>query len=116
MPYTVQEYFDLPEIHLPWHGETMDVTLSELNGHCAKCDGSLDGVKGRIYELGECVEINFAGICQCCRVVTTCRMRWYPKQHRVMFPKNGNWISLETKFSILRTVWMWIRGRVKRCN
>jgi hypothetical protein len=67
----ISEYDKMEELSLPYRSE-FGLVISELNGHCIKCDRKLTALKSRINEYTQCVELHMTGICEHCKLVVEC--------------------------------------------
>jgi hypothetical protein len=96
--FTKDEYFASPALALPFQAETIDFTLTELEGECAECGKPVADLRGRVNEYAGsgCIDIRFGGICRTCRLLTPFHFRWYPEQKRVLHKDGHKWVAYQT--------------------
>jgi hypothetical protein len=80
-------------------------TITELAGECCDCGGPLKELRGEVREYGNCSDLRFAGRCEPCKTIVTCRFRRY-QDGRFEQERDGNWqlmgiVTLKTRLQKL---------------
>jgi hypothetical protein len=77
--------------------------VTELVSLCSMCGSRLEALRGEVKEYENCSDIKFAGVCQSCHQLVTCRFRRY-RDGRIEEERDGRWTMLN------RSNW-WTRFR-----
>ena len=97
---TIEEYEKMAPMELPYYAENSDVTLKTVKGRCARCRGFLTAIRGRIWEVGPCLEVKGAGTCPACRLLVPLRMRWHTDRDQVQYIEDGEWCFTGIRVSV----------------
>lgn len=92
MNYSVQEYKALTPLVFPLKLGT-GFTITELQGQCTNCNDTLVDIRGEVFEHGNCSEVQFAGLCHDCKLLVTCRFRYYNDGH-VLTVHGEKWVAM----------------------
>ena len=80
MNYSVGQYKNLPLLVFPMRLGSGFVII-ELKGLCSNCNKEIVEVRGEVFEYVQCSDVQFAGLCQDCKLLVTCRFRYYKDGH-----------------------------------
>jgi hypothetical protein len=92
MNYSVKEYKALPPFQLPRTLGT-GFTITELQGQCTNCSKVLVDLRGEVFEYAQCSDVQFAGLCNDCKLLVTCRFRYYKDGH-VLTVQGETWKTM----------------------
>lgn len=80
MNYTVAQYKELTLLVFPMKLAS-GFTVTELQGQCTNCNKTLVEMRGEVLEYAQCSDVQFAGLCHDCKLLVTCRFRYYKDGH-----------------------------------
>ena len=90
--YTVQQYKALSPFELP-RKLGSGLVITELQGQCTNCSKTLVELRGEVFEYAQCSDVQFAGLCHDCKLLVTCRFRYYKDGH-VLTNQGDKWKSM----------------------
>jgi len=89
MIITAKQYVEMSPLSFPLKLKS-GYTITELVGECSGCGALLRDLRGEVKEYENCSDLRFAGFCQPCKTLVTCRFRRY-RDGRFEEEHDGHW-------------------------
>jgi hypothetical protein len=87
----LKQWNEAAPVVFPIRIEKYDYTIEHIKLKCPKCHIELTNLRGRIYEVFDCVESDIVGVCKKCKLVVGHRSRYYPLTGRCLMDGNDGW-------------------------
>jgi hypothetical protein len=93
--FTKDDYNELPDLIFPLRMKD-DSYLEWIDMECGECGKEVTVSKAKVKDLTlNCCEVIFAGLCQHCQSFQSSKIRYYPKEPRILEFVDGRFIERE---------------------
>lgn len=87
----VKQWNEASPVVLPIRIDKFNYTIEQIHVNCPQCHGELNNLRGKVYEVFDCVEADVVGICMTCKLAVGHRSRYYPATGRCIMDGVNGW-------------------------